>query len=228
MAKQLMQQLNLTRDLFLLDLYHKKLVFYFSPSSTYLNALSTSIVLNLYLNKKISIDSVTKEIKVIDNTSICTYNKAMLDYIEDYHITKLNDLADKLFLDTDFTIDLFEKVVAELEEEKIIKVTSEKRLVLFKNTVELVNREDVKKAYDGLYQTLYKDEQATEFVALALLIDSFFNIDNYFSKDNHQQIKERLDALKGSDLYDDIKVFRNVIEDFYYLSATNSTNFFGQ
>jgi len=228
--KELMQTLNITRDMVLLDLYHKNLVFYFSPSSTYLNAISTSIVLTLYLNKKISIDSESKEIKIIDDSSIRSYNKAMLDYIKDYHITKLNDLADKLFLDSDFTIDLFEKVIEELEAEGVVKVTSQKKLVLYKNTVELVNREDVKQAYDGLYQSLFNEGDKTEFVALALLIDSFFNIDQYFDKESHETIKEKMDSLKVKDdsLYEDIQIFRNVIEDFYYLSATNTTNFFGQ
>ncbi|WP_423362949.1 hypothetical protein [Mycoplasma sp. P36-A1] len=223
----LMLQKNITRDFLLLDLYKEDLVFYFAPSSVFLSTISTSIILNLYLNDKISINSETKDFKIIDQTSIRTYNKTMMEYIEKNKITNLHKLAQQLFLDTDFVMDLFEYVIKEFEKDDIIEVKSEKRLVLHKNIVKLKDKDSVKKAYQGLYESLFLDDEANEFVALALLIDTFYSVDDYFSEDEHGQIKERLKELQETQLYSDIKVFKDVIEDFFSLIASRNTNYFG-
>lgn len=224
---QLMQQKNITRDFLLLDLYKDELVFYFAPNSIFLSTISTSIVLNLYLNQKMSLNSETKEIAIINQSSIRTYNKAMMNYIEDNKITNLKDLAQQLFLDTDFVMDLFEMVMTEFEKEKQIEIVTEKKLLLTKNVIKLKDKEAVRNAYQGLYESLFKADDASEFVALALLIDTFYSVDDYFAQAEHEQIKARLNELKETKLYQDIKIFKDVIEDFYQLTAQRNTNTFG-
>ena len=221
----LMNTKNVTRDFILLDLYRKDIIFYFTPSTVFLNAIATSIIINLYLNEKIQLKD--SHITIIDRTSIRTYNKLMIDYIEDNKITSLKDIAHAVFLDSDFSMQLYELVIEELSNEKLIEIETKKKLILNKSIIKLVEQNAVRDAYKKLFATLFNDDESQEFIALALIIDTFFSVDDYFDEADHATIKEKLEKLKETELYKDIVIFKDVIEEFYRLTAQRSTNYFG-
>ncbi|MDL2211603.1 hypothetical protein LJB88_01875 [Erysipelotrichaceae bacterium OttesenSCG-928-M19] len=221
----LMNTLNVTRDFILLDLYRKNIIFYFSPSSTFLSAIAASVIINLYLNHKIELNE--SEIKIVDESSIRTYNKLMIDYLKENEITDLREAAHEMFLDTDFSMQLYELVIQELLNENLIKVEETRQLILTKNIISLVDQNSVRQAYQKLFDTLFNDEQSQEFIALVLLIDTFFSIDDYFDESEHETIKIEMEKLRETPLYKDIAIFREVIEEFYQLIAQRSTNYFG-
>lgn len=221
----LMNTKNVTRDFILLDLYRKDIIFYFSPSTVFLNAIAASVIINLYLNNKIRLTDGS--IKIVDETSIRTYNKLMLEYIKENEITTLKEAAQEIFLDNDFSMQLYELVIEELNDEGLIKVEEKKQLILNKNIIKLADQHEVRKAYLKLYDTLFNDEQSQEFIALALIIDTFFSVDDYFDEDQHETIKQAINELRKTELYKDIAVFKDVIEEFYRLTAQRSTNYFG-
>ncbi|MDR1782299.1 MAG: hypothetical protein LBR40_04815 [Bacilli bacterium] len=214
----LMNTKNITRDLILLDLYHKNLVFYLAPSIIFLNAIGASVVMNLVLNKKIIIDD-DKNIDVIDTTSTRTYNKLVIDYIVENKITSLKKLAQDLFLDVDFSFKIYDLVIKELAEEKVVEVKTEKRLIFNKNTIKLIDPERLRNAYKKLYDSLFKEEQPEELIALAILIDSFFDVNSYFDEEVHDTIEVALEKMKKDKLFSDIKAFKDVVDEFYLLST---------
>lgn len=221
----LMSTKNITRDLLLLDLYKKDIIFYFTPSTVYLLAIASSIVLNLILNDKIKIEN--EEIKIIDESSIRTYNKKMILYIQAHDIKTLRELASKIFLDNDFCYELYELAVKELQDEGLVKIDVRKQFFFNRNTISLVDEDSVKDAYLKLFKTLYKDDESEELIALALVIDTFFNVDDYFDESEHQKIKEELNELKNKPIYQNIVVFKEVIDEFYNLIVQRGTNYFG-
>lgn len=221
----LMNTKNITRDLLLLDLYRKDIIFYFTPSTVYLLAISSSVVLNLILNDKIKIEN--EEIKVIDESSIRTYNKKMIGYIQKHNIKTLRELASKIFLDNDFCYELYELAVKELQDEGLVKIDVKKQFFFNRNTITLIDEDSVKAAYLKLFKTLYKDDESEELIALALIIDTFFNVDDYFDESEHQKIKEELTKLKEKPMYQNIIVFKEVIDEFYNLIVQRGTNYFG-
>lgn len=214
----LMNTKNITRDLVLLDLYHKDIVFYLAPSLLFLNAIGASMVINLVLNNKIAIDD-NKNIKVLDETSNRTYNSIVLDYIIKNKITSVQKLAQELFVDVDFSFKLYDLVINELVEEKVIEVKTEKRFIFNKNTIKLTDPEQVRSAYQKLYDSLFKDEKPDELIALAVLIDSFFDLNQYFDKEVQDNVEHALNEMKKDKLFADIKAFKDVVDEFYLLSA---------
>ena len=221
----LMNTKNITRDLILLDLYRKDIVFYFSPSSVTLSAIAVSVIINLYLNNKIKL--VDGNIKIVEEASTRTYNKLMIEYLKKHEITTLKNAAHEIFIDSEFSMQLYELVIEELSEEKLIEIETKRQLILNKNIIKLVDQNSVRQAYKKLFQTLFKDEQSQEFVALALIIDTFFSVDDYFDESEHTAIKEALEHLKKTAIYQDIVIFKDVIEEFYQLTAQRDTNYFG-
>ncbi len=222
---QLMNVNNIARDFILLDLYRKNLIFYFTPSSIFLSAIASSIVINLYLNDKIILKD--DKILVIDELSTRTYNKLMIDYIKENEITSLRDLASQIFLDNAFSFSLYELIIEELSREDLIEIETKKQLILNKTTIKLINQDAVRDAYKKLFKTLFSGGEQQEFVALALIIDTFFSVDDYFDESEHTTIKDAIEKLKDSELYQDIIVFKEVIDEFYQLTTQRSTNYFG-
>ncbi|MDF9867273.1 hypothetical protein OKW22_000842 [Bacilli bacterium PM5-3] len=222
---ELMNIKNVTRDFILLDLYRKDIIFYFSPSTVFLNAISASVLINLYLNNKVKLEN--GNIEIIDETSIRTYNKLMIDYLKENELKTLKDTAHEVFLDSDFSMELYELVIKELCEENLIEIETKKHLILNKTTIKLIDQNSVREAYKKLFDTLFNDEQSQEFIALALIIDTFFSVDDYFDESEHETIKTAIEELRKTELYQDIVVFKDVIEEFYRLTAQRSTNYFG-
>lgn len=222
---QLMNLNNIARDFILLDLYRKDLVFYFTPSSIFLSAVASAVVINLYLNEKISLKN--QKISIIDESSTRTYNKFMLDYIKENEIDNLRELASQMFLDNNFSFSLYELIIEELSRENLILIENKKQLILNKTTIKLIDQNAVKEAYTNLFDTLFEKNKQQEFIALALIIDTFFSVDDYFDKSEHQAIKETIEKLKDSDLYKDILTFKEVIDEFYQLTTQRNTNYFG-
>lgn len=222
---QLMNVNNIARDFILLDLYRKNLVFYFTPSSIFLSAIASSIVINLYLNNKISLNN--DKLMIIEEKSIRTYNKLMIEYIKDHEVTSLRSLASQIFLDNAFSFSLFELIIDEIASEDLIEIQTKKQLILNKTTIKLKDQNAVREAYQKLFNTLFTEYEQQEFIALALIIDTFFSVDDYFDENEHVSIKEAINKLKDSELYQDIIVFKDVIDEFYQLTTQRSTNYFG-
>lgn len=222
---QLMNVKNIARDFILLDLYRKDLIFYFTPSSIFLSAIASSVVINLYLNNKIELKD--DKILIIDEMSSRTYNKFMIDYIKENEIDSLRELASQTFLDNTFSFELYELIIQELSREKIIEIETRKQLILNKSTIRLIDQDAVREAYQHLFDTLFSEDQHQEFIALALIIDTFFSVDDYFDESEHATIKAAIEKLKDSELYKDIIVFKEVIDEFYQLTTQRSTNYFG-
>lgn len=222
---QLMNQNNIARDFILLDLYRKDLIFYFTPSSIFLSAVASAVVINLYLNNKIILKD--GKITIVDEASIRTYNKNMLEYIKENEIETLRELASQIFLDNNFSFSLYELIIEELSRENLILIENRKQLILNKTTIKLIEQNAVKEAYMNLFNTLFENNKQQEFVGLALIIDTFFSVDDYFDESDHQTIKEAIEKLKDSELYNDIIVFKDVIDEFYQLTTQRSTNYFG-
>lgn len=223
----LMNTKNITRDLLLLDLYHKDIIFYFSPTSVFLSAISSSVLLNLLLNDKIDIEDDRLIIK--DTTSTRSYNKRMIDYLIENDISSLKQAAQQIFLDNEFSYELYELAVKELDDDNLIKIEVKKQFLFNRNTISLVNQDSVREAYLKLFNTLFNENQSQEIIALALIIDTFFSVDDYFDDEDHATIKEELERLKKSEneLYKNIIVFKEVIDEFYNLIVQRSTNYFG-
>lgn len=222
---ELMNIKNITRDMILLDLYHNDQIFYFAPATNVLSALTCSIFINLILNKKISIDN--DKITLLDDTSIRQYNKKMIDYIKDNPNTTVKELAQELFLDLDFGYELFELVLNELEDEHIVKIENKRQFIFQRTTISLVNEEEVREAYLKLFKSLSDKEAALELIALALVVDTFFDVRNFFSEHDYKLIKDELENIKQEDIYLQIQVFKEVIDDFYELIIQKSNNYFG-
>lgn len=208
---------NITRDLVLLDLYHKDLVFYLTPSVIFLNAIGASVIINLILNDKIRIDADHK-ITIIDQSSIRTYNKLVIQYINDKQVTDLKKLAQELFLDIDFSLSIYDLVIKELVDEDVIVLKNEKKFILTKTTISLKNPQTIRSAYQKLHDSLFKEEQSQEFIALALLVDTFFDVNIFFDEDVHTNIQKALTNIKETKLFNDIKIFKEVIDEFFQLS----------
>ncbi|MEG0284062.1 MAG: hypothetical protein RR543_04465 [Erysipelotrichales bacterium] len=221
----LMNHKDITRDFILLDLYHDDITFYFSPSTVFLSAISASSLITLYLNKKIELND--GEITILDDNSYQDYHQMMMDYIKERKLFNIKELASELFADSDFSLSLYEKVIENLSKDGLIKVEKKTQFILNKNSISLVDEEAVRSSYLKLYETLFNDDESQEFVALALVIDTFFMIDDYFDEDQHDKIKESLVRLKDNELYNDIIVFKDVIDEFYSLITHRSTNYFG-
>ncbi|MDR3214916.1 MAG: hypothetical protein LBT75_01380 [Bacilli bacterium] len=213
----LMNTNNITRDLVLLDLYHKDLVFYLTPSVIFLNAIGASVIINLILNDKIRIDADHK-ITIIDQSSIRTYNKLVIQYINDKQVTDLKKLAQELFLDIDFSLSIYDLVIKELVDEDVIVLKNEKKFILTKTTISLKNPQTIRSAYQKLHDSLFKEEQSQEFIALALLVDTFFDVNIFFDEDVHTNIQKALTNIKETKLFNDIKIFKEVIDEFFQLS----------
>ncbi|MEG0686363.1 MAG: hypothetical protein RR425_03690 [Erysipelotrichales bacterium] len=221
----LMNHKDITRDFILLDLYHDDITFYFSPSTVFLSAISASSLITLYLNKKIELND--GEITILDDNCYQDYHQMMMDYIKERKLFNIKELASELFADSDFSLSLYEKVIENLSKDGLIKVEKKTQFILNKNSISLVDEEAVRSSYLKLYETLFNDDESQEFVALALVIDTFFMIDDYFDEDQHDKIKESLVRLKDNELYNDIIVFKDVIDEFYSLITHRSTNYFG-
>lgn len=221
----LMNNKDITKDFILLDLYKDDITFYFSPSSVFLSAITASVIITLYLNKKIKLDNGA--IIILDDDCIKPYNQLMMDYIIDNKMDNVDNLAHELFMDSDFSLELYEMVINELKKDGLIEVVEKQHLILTKNIIKLTDQDSVRESYQKLYSTLFDDNDSQEFVALALIIDTFFMVDDYFDKEDHDKIKEALDRLKQTDIYEDIIVFKDVIDEFYSLIAKRSTNYFG-
>ena len=179
----------------------------------------------MYLNEKISLKN--QKISIIDESSTRTYNKFMLDYIKENEIDNLRELASQMFLDNNFSFSLYELIIEELSRENLILIENKKQLILNKTTIKLIDQNAVKEAYTNLFDTLFEKNKQQEFIALALIIDTFFSVDDYFDKSEHQAIKETIEKLKDSDLYKDILTFKEVIDEFYQLTTQRNTNYFG-
>ncbi|MGL4382408.1 MAG: hypothetical protein ACRCTA_01680 [Bacilli bacterium] len=216
---------NVTRDLILLGLYNKKMEFYFNPSSTFLSSLASSIVMNLILNNKITIEE--DKIAINDFSSIRVYNKKMIDYIKVNQFNSIRSLASELFLDTDFTMELFEDVISELKEEGLIEVSNKKKLILNKHLITLSNPSVVKESYIKLFETLFEDNSSQELIALTLLIDTFYDLDDFFDEEDIIQLQSRIKQLHNDPLYQDIATFKEFIDEFYLMIAKSNSNYFG-
>lgn len=216
---------NITRDLILLDLYQADKVFYFAPNSPYLSAITASVFINLILNNKIVIKG--NYITIVDETSTRPYNKALLEYLSKSEKPNLTTLAQDLFIDSEFSFSLFELVIHELYVEKLVDISTKKRLIVTKHKISLCDRESVRESYQKLYQTLFKENESKEMIALVLIIDTFLDIREFFDKEEYVLIDQELSKLKETEVYQDIKAFKTVIDEFYLLISSNRVSYFG-
>lgn len=226
--KPLMSTENVARDFVLLDLYRKDIIYYFTPSTVFLSAIAAATFLNLILNDKVKVKNNT--IEVIDLTSTRTYNKLMIDYLIRNDIKDVKSVANEVFLDNDFSTELYELLIKELYEEGLIDIETKSQFILTKNIVRLTDQDCVREAYLKLFETLYNNDRSQhEIIALALVIDTFFSVDDYFDEEDHIKIKENIEKLKEneSEMYQNIIVFKDVIDEFYNVIAQRSTNYFG-
>lgn len=222
---ELMSVKNITRDMILLDLYRNDQIFYFTPATNVLSSLSCSIFINLILNDKIIIEN--NIIKIIDTTSIRTYNKKMLNYLEANPNKTVKEIAQDLFLDLEFGYELFELALEELENEGVIEIENKRQFLFNRTTISLTDNEQVREAYLKLFKSLSEKDAALELIALALVIDTFFDVHKFFSEEDYLLINEELNNLKQEEIYKQILVFKEVIDDFYELIIQKSNNYFG-
>lgn len=220
-----METKSVVEKVILFNLLKDNMSFYYAPSSAFLNSISASIFLDLYLNKKIIFEE--DSVKIIDDKSSVDYQQNLIDFIKRQKTEDLNTISFNLFKNLDFSMDLFEKVAQDLVDNDMIEIQEKKILVVTKNRLVLKNRELVQQYYEELKDVLFNDGQLLEYVAIAIVLDSFYDLRSIFENVDEETVKQCIDKIHSTVLYHEIELFKKVADEFYNLYIQKNTSMFG-
>lgn len=220
-----METKNVVEKVILLNLLDEDMSFYYAPSSTFLNSISAAIFLDLYLNKKIVFEK--EKINLVNDKSLVDYQQKLIDFIKRQDTNDLKSISFNLFKDLDFSMELFELVVQDLVDNNVIEVEEKKILVVTKNMLVLKDKDLVEKYRLELKDVLFNEGQLLEYVSVAIILDTFYDLSIFFENVSEEEINKCIAKIHKTVLYQEIKFFKKVADDFYNVYIQKNTSIFG-